>query len=89
MRTALVRGDSAQQRGLGHALVDSWFGVGGGSDKRRRVLHGQFGRTQAFVVSEVNGACHTAIEAPGTAALNKGGHAQVNSVSCPSGQVLA
>ncbi len=40
------------------------------------------GRTQAFVVSEVNGTWHTAIEVPGTASLNQGWLAQVNSVSC-------
>jgi hypothetical protein len=44
---------------------------------------------QAFVASESNGTWHTAIEVPGTAALNKGGNgvsafAQVNSVSCGS-----
>jgi hypothetical protein len=39
---------------------------------------------QAFVVSEVNGTWHTAIEGPGTAALNQGGNAQLNSVSCAS-----
>jgi hypothetical protein len=39
---------------------------------------------QAFVVSQVNGKWGTAIEVPGTAALNAGGNAQVNSVSCPS-----
>ncbi|HEX6451257.1 MAG TPA: hypothetical protein VF060_17540 [Trebonia sp.] len=39
---------------------------------------------QAFVVSEVNGSWHTAIEAPGTAALNQGGHAGIASVSCRS-----
>jgi hypothetical protein len=42
------------------------------------------GHTQAFVVSEVNGTWHTAIEVPGTAALNKHGNAEVNSVSCAS-----
>jgi hypothetical protein len=40
--------------------------------------------TQAFVASEVNGTWHTAIEVPGTGALNQGGQAQVNSVSCAS-----
>jgi hypothetical protein len=38
---------------------------------------------QAFVANEVNGTWHTAIEVPGTAALNFGGSAGVNSVSCP------
>ena len=42
------------------------------------------GRLQAFVVSEVNGRWGDAIEVPGTAALNKGGLAQVLSVSCAS-----
>jgi hypothetical protein len=40
------------------------------------------GREQGFVVSEVSGTWGTAIEVPGTATLNKGGYAQVNSVSC-------
>jgi hypothetical protein len=40
------------------------------------------GHVQAFVVSQVNGTWHTAIEVPGTATLNKSWHAQVNSVSC-------
>jgi hypothetical protein len=39
---------------------------------------------QAFVASEMNGTWHTAREVPGTAALNQGGFAQVNSVSCAS-----
>src|SRR6266849_4166507 len=41
-------------------------------------------RHQAFVVSEVNGAWHTAVEVPGTAALNQRGNAGVTSVSCGS-----
>jgi hypothetical protein len=41
-------------------------------------------RTQMFVATEVNGTWHNAIEIPGTAALNTGGNAQVNSVSCAS-----
>jgi hypothetical protein len=39
---------------------------------------------QAFVVSEVNGTWRAAVEVPGTAALNTGGNAFVNSVSCAS-----
>ncbi len=42
------------------------------------------GRTQAFIDSEVNGTWHTPIEVPGTAALNHGGSAAVNSMSCTS-----
>ena len=39
---------------------------------------------QAFTVSEVNGRWATAVEVPGTAALNKGGQARDVSVSCGS-----
>jgi len=39
---------------------------------------------QAFVVSEVNGTWHTATQVPGTATLNQGGNAFVQSVSCAS-----
>src|SRR5215471_9801536 len=39
---------------------------------------------QAFVVSEQNGTWHTAIEVPGSGALNKRGEAEVFSVSCAS-----
>jgi hypothetical protein len=39
-------------------------------------------RLQALVVSERNGTWGTAIEVPGSASLNKGGNASVNSVSC-------
>jgi cytochrome c551/c552 len=38
----------------------------------------------AFVANEVNGTWGHAIEVPGTAALNAGGDATVDSVSCPS-----
>jgi hypothetical protein len=40
------------------------------------------GHFEAFVVSEVNGAWGTAVEVPGTAALNGGGNAGIASVSC-------
>jgi hypothetical protein len=39
------------------------------------------GHYQVFVVSEVRGRWHTAVEVPGTAALNKGGRANIYSVS--------
>jgi len=38
----------------------------------------------AFIVSEKSGTWGTAAEVPGTAALNRGGLAQLASVSCPS-----
>jgi hypothetical protein len=45
---------------------------------------------QAFVVSEQNGTWRTAIEVPGSGALNQGGSASVNSVSCaPAGNCAA
>ncbi len=40
------------------------------------------GHFQAFVVNEENGVWHKAVEVPGTAALNVGGSAAVNGVSC-------
>jgi hypothetical protein len=40
------------------------------------------GKSQTFVVSQTNGTWGTAHEVPGTAALNKGGFAQLTSVSC-------
>jgi len=40
------------------------------------------GRVQAFVINQVHGTWGTAIEVPGTAALNQGGTAEINSVSC-------
>ncbi len=40
------------------------------------------GHLEAFVAIQRNGRWGTAIEVPGTAALNAGGEAQVNSVSC-------
>jgi hypothetical protein len=40
------------------------------------------GLLQAFVVGETNGSWGTAQEVPGTAALNKGQLAEVNSLSC-------
>jgi hypothetical protein len=42
------------------------------------------GNQQAFVVNEVGGVWQRAEEVPGTAALNKGDFAEINSVSCAS-----
>jgi len=42
------------------------------------------GHTQAFVVSQVNGTWGKAKEVPGTATLNQGPEADLNSVSCAS-----
>jgi hypothetical protein len=45
---------------------------------------GASGASQALVVRQVNGVWRSAIEVPGTKALNEGGNATVNKVSCPS-----
>jgi hypothetical protein len=42
------------------------------------------GNGQAFVVSENHGTWGTAVEVPGTASLNVGGGAEVDTLSCPS-----
>ncbi len=48
------------------------------------------GNAQAFVVTQTDGAWGTAEEVPGTAALNQGGYAQINSVSrAPAGTCAA
>ena len=41
-------------------------------------------RYQAFVINQVNGIWGTAEEVPGTATLNTGGNAAINSLSCAS-----
>jgi hypothetical protein len=41
-----------------------------------------FGHLQAFLVTEVNGRWRNAFKVPGSGALNAGGNAQVNAVSC-------
>jgi hypothetical protein len=43
------------------------------------------GQGQAFVVSQAHGSWGTAEQVPGTAALNAGGNASTNAVSCPPG----
>jgi hypothetical protein len=42
------------------------------------------GNYHPFVVSQVSGSWHTAVEVPGGGALNRGGNAELNSVSCAS-----
>jgi hypothetical protein len=69
----------------GTAMVNSVSCGSAGNCAAGGIYGGDVG-LQAFVVSEVNGRWGTAIEVPGTAALNKGGWAQVSSVSCaPAG----
>jgi hypothetical protein len=70
----LNAGGSAQVNGVSCAAAGSCAAGGAYTDGS--------GHTQAFVVSERAGRWRTAIEVPGSATLNAGGNAQVNSVSC-------
>ena len=56
----------------------------GGQLQCRRVLSDRSGHQQAFVANETEGTWQRAEEAPGTAALNPGGTAYIESVSCAS-----
>ena len=73
---ALNKGGSAQVTSVSCASVGNCSAGGDYTD-------GSF-RNQAFVVGQSNGTWGMAEEVPGTAALNKGGSAQVTSVSCAS-----
>jgi hypothetical protein len=68
----------------GNAQVQSVSCASPGNCSAGGYYTGGSGHHQAFVVSQVNGTWHTAIQVPGTAALNKGGNANVFSVSCGS-----
>ena len=71
---ALNKGGLAQVRSVSCARAGGC--AAGGS------YHDGSGHQQAFVATEARGRWRTAIEVPGTAALNKGGNARVLSVSC-------
>jgi cytochrome c551/c552 len=71
---ALNKGGSAEVTSVSCARAGDCSAGGSYRDASRR-LH-------AFVAGEVKGTWHTAIEVPGTAALNKGGFAVIDSVSC-------
>jgi hypothetical protein len=66
----------------GGAVTDSVSCRSAGNCTAGGEYHDGSGHGQVFVASEVNGTWQAAIEVPGTAALNSGGSAQVNSVSC-------
>jgi hypothetical protein len=74
---ALNTGGSAQLTSVSCASAGNC--AAGGS-----YLDGSTPGIEAFVVNEVNGTWGNAVEVPGTAALNVGGDAQLNSVSCAS-----
>ena len=78
-----IPGIAALNQG-GYAQVDSVSCSSPGNCSPGGWYTDRFGRAQAFIVSEIKGTWRTAIEVPGTAALNKGGNAQVNAVSCAS-----
>jgi hypothetical protein len=65
--------------GVGSVSCGSPGNCAAGGDYRDRLHH-----RQGFVVRENNGVWGRAIKVPGLGALNKGGNASVNSVSCAS-----
>ena len=78
-----VPGSGALNKG-GHAVVNSVSCASAGNCAAGGSYLGGSGHTEAFVVSERNGVWGKAIAVPGLNALNTGGNAQVNSVSCGS-----
>ena len=83
-RTAIeVPGTAALNRG-GSAGIASVSCASAGNCSAGGNYQDSSGHDQAFVVSQASGTWHTAIEVPGTAALNQGGIARTASVSCAS-----
>jgi len=70
--------------GLVYSLISSLSCPSPGNCSAGGLYGDASGHKQAFVASEVAGTWQAAVEVPGTAGLNAGGHAQVNSVSCGS-----
>src|SRR5258705_5856440 len=83
-RTAIeVPGSGALNKG-GNAEVFSVSCASAGNCAAGGLYTDGFGHVQAFVVSERNGTWGRARQVPGSGALNKGGNAEVFSVSCAS-----
>ena len=78
-----VPGTAALNRG-GFAEITSVSCASAGNCGAGGFYRDSSGHHQAFVVSQANGTWHTALEVPGTAALNRGGFAEITSVSCAS-----
>jgi hypothetical protein len=76
-----VPGSAALNAG-GNAVVTSVSCASAGNCSAAGTYGDSSGHGQAFVVGEVNGRWGTAVEVPGTAALNTGGHAALSSLSC-------
>jgi hypothetical protein len=68
----------------GDALVGSVSCASAGNCSAGGFYTESFSHQQAFVVSQASGSWGPAQEVPGTAALNTGGYAAINSVSCAS-----
>jgi hypothetical protein len=85
-RTAIEVPGSGMLNAGGYARVDSVSCASAGNCAAGGFYTdlGNPGHFQAFVVSEINGTWRKAIEVPGSGALNAGGAAGVNSVSCAS-----
>ena len=84
-----VPGLAALNVGLNADLNDIACAVGGNCAAGGTYTD-KAGHSQAWIASEVGGRWHTAEEVPGTAALNAGGNAAVNLVTCLSpGHCLA
>ncbi len=66
----------------GYATVSSLSCAAAGSCAAGGYYRDGSGHTQAFVVTETKGRWQKATEVPGTAALNAGGFAEIESVSC-------
>jgi len=73
----------------GFSGVDSVSCAPAGGCAAGGIYTGAHGTQQSFVVTERHGAWGTAVEVPGLGAMNKGGFAEVSSVSCASGGCAA
>jgi hypothetical protein len=78
-----VAGLAAMNAG-GNAGINSVSCASAGNCSAGGTYEDSSGAQQAFVVDETNGTWGSAAEVPGTATLNAGGYAAVNSVSCAS-----
>ena len=81
--TAIVVPGLASLKGAGESWIASLSCTSPG-DCAAVGAYSKMGHLQAFVVNEVGGGWGNAVEAPGTPALNSGGTAQLETVSCAS-----
>jgi len=80
---------TAALNGGGTAVVESVSCAAAGACAAGGYYKDGSGNRQAFVVGETNGSWGDAVEVPGTAALNSGGSASVDSVSCAAAGACA